>query len=101
MSLAQSIIVYLVGPAISFLILLIFIEVVFSWLLAFNIVNLRNPMVKQLYEVVNRITQPILNPIRKVVPAMGGLDFTPIIALLGLSWFRNFVIMEKLYPVLG
>lgn len=101
MSLAQSIIMYLVRPAISLLIFLIFVEVIFSWLLAFNIINLRNPTVAQLYKVVNRFTQPILDPIRRVIPAMGGLDFTPIVALLGLSWLNNYVVMQVIYPMLG
>lgn len=101
MSLAQSILAYFVSPAISVLIFLIFIEVVFSWLLAFNIINLRNPMVAQIYQVVRRVTNPILEPIRKAVPALGGLDFTPIIAIFGLSWLNNFVVLQKLYPMLG
>jgi len=95
MSLAQSIIVYFVSPVISFLIFLIFIEVVFSWLVSFNVVNLKNPTVRQIYEIVNKFTKPILDPIRKVIPGVGGLDFSPIIAILGLSWLNN------LLPMLG
>ena len=88
-------------PVISLLIFLIFIEVIFSWLIAFNVVNLRNPMVAQIYQIVNRITQPILQPIRNVLPSIGGLDFSPIVALLGLSWINNYVVGSVLYPMLG
>lgn len=101
MSLAQSIIIYLVRPVLSFMVFLIFVEVIFSWLLAFNIVNLRNPTVAQIYQIVQRFTQPILEPIRKVLPNFGGLDFSPIVALLGLSWLNNYVVLQVIYPMLG
>ena len=101
MSLAQSLILYLVSPLISLLVFLIFVEVVMSWLVAFNVMNLRNPTMAQLYQVVNRITQPILDPIRRVVPSIGGLDFSPIIALLGLSWLNNYIVRDLLFRALG
>ena len=101
MSLAQSLILYLVSPLISLLVFLIFVEVVMSWLVAFNVMNLRNPTMAQLYQVVNRITQPILDPIRRVVPSIGGLDFSPIIALLGLGWINNYIVRDLLFRALG
>ena len=101
MSLAQSLILYFVSPLISLLVFLIFVEVVMSWLVAFNVMNLRNPTMAQLYQVVNRITQPILDPIRRVVPSIGGLDFSPIIALLGLSWLNNYIVRDLLFRALG
>ena len=101
MTLAQSIIAYLLSPVISVLIFLIFVEVIFSWLVSFKIMNLRNPMVAQIYQTVNTITQPILRPIRNVLPAMGGLDFSPIVALLGLSWLNNYFVNGVLYNALG
>lgn len=101
MSLAQSFLAYFVSPAISILIFLIFMEVVFSWLVAFNIVNLRNGAVAQIYEVVHRVTQPILGPIRRALPSLGGLDFSPIVAILGLSWINSYVVRDVLYPMLG
>ena len=101
MSLAQSILAYLVSPILGLLIFFILAEVIFSWLLAFNIVNLRNPMVAQIYAVVQRLTQPILEPLRRVLPSLGGLDFSPIVAILGLSWLDNFVVGQWLYPMLG
>lgn len=101
MTFAQSIIAYLVSPVLSLLVFLIFIEVVFSWLVAFNVVNLRNPAVAQIYEVVRRFTEPILRPIRNAVPSIGGLDFSPIIAILGLSWLNDYVVRQLLFPALG
>ena len=101
MTLAQSLIVYLVSPVISLLVFLIFVEVIFSWLVSFKIMNLRNPMVAQIYQTVRMITEPILRPIRNVLPAMGGIDFSPIVALLGLGWLNNYLVRGVLYGMLG
>ncbi len=101
MTLMQSLIVYFFGPVIGVMIFLIFAQVIFSWLVSFGVVNLRNPAVSQIHHLINRFVNPILEPIRKIVPSFGGLDFSPIIALLALSWIKNFVLFQKLYPMLG
>ena len=101
MTLGQSIIAQFLIPVVSVIIFLIFISVIMSWLVGFNIINLRNPMVRQIHDMIERVTQPILEPIRRMVPAFGGLDFSPIIALLGLSWIQNYVLADVLYRMLG
>lgn len=62
---------------------------VFSWLFAFNIVNPRNQIVSTIYEVCWRLTEPVLSRIRAIIPAMGGLDLSPIVLLLGIFFVRN------------
>ena len=62
---------------------------VFSWLFAFNIVNPRNQIVSTIYEVCWRLTEPVLSRIRSFIPAMGGLDLSPIVLLLGIFFVRN------------
>ena len=62
---------------------------VFSWLFAFNIVNPRNQIVSSIYEVCWRLTEPLLGRIRSIIPAMGGLDLSPVILLLGIFFIRN------------
>lgn len=100
MNFLQSILIYFISPVLSLLVFLIFIEVIFSWLIAFNVVNLRNPIMQQIYMTVRAIVQPILNPIRRILPAIGGLDLSPIVALLGISWLNNYVV-PTLYQALG
>lgn len=100
MNLLQSIVVYFIGPVIQLLIFLIFIEVILSWLVGFNIVNLRNPAMAQIYRAIQAVTQPILNPIRRILPPFGGLDFSPIVALLGLSWVHGYIV-PTLYSMVG
>jgi len=89
MSFLQTISHHLIVPILGFLVLVIFVEVIFSWLIAFNIVNLRNPLMAQIYNIVRIISKPILDPFRKIIPGIGGLDISPIAALLLLTWVQS------------
>ncbi|HVB89870.1 MAG TPA: YggT family protein [Beijerinckiaceae bacterium] len=74
---------------------------VLSWLLAFNVINYHNDLVRSLWGGLNAITEPLLRPIRNVLPQMGGLDISPVILLL-VIFFIERVIEYYLYPlVLG
>jgi len=101
MSFAQSIVFYFISPLIGAYIFLIVIYVIMGWLASFGVVNMRNPNVRQIYVMLERISNYVLKPIQQILPAMGGLDFSPVVAILGLSWFNNFILIEKLFPMLG
>ncbi len=81
--------VTLVDTVISLYIWMLIINVVLSWLVAFNVVNTRNRFVYTVGDFLHRITEPVLGPIRRVVPALGGLDISPVILILGLWFLRN------------
>ncbi|MEP1230881.1 MAG: YggT family protein [Litorimonas sp.] len=100
MTFLQSILVYFISPILSFVMFAMFIYMAFSWLIAFNIVNLRNPVVGQIHSIVRRIVEPILTPIRRFVPPMGGLDLAFLVAFLGLYWAKGYLI-PSLYNMLG
>jgi YggT family protein len=61
---------------------LIIASVVVSWLVAFGVLNTRNDVVYRALDILNRITDPILRPLRRLIPPMGGLDLSPMIVLL-------------------
>ena len=63
---------------------IIIIQVILSWLVAFDILNLRQPFVYQVWNGLNRLLEPLYRPIRRVMPDMGGIDLTPMIVLFGL-----------------
>ncbi|MGB6230020.1 MAG: YggT family protein [Litorimonas sp.] len=90
MSFAQSIILYFIMPLLSVARWIIIIEIVLTWLVAFNIVQ-RGGMVSQIAYGLSRFTDPILNPFRKIIPPMGGLDLSPIAAILLLLWLEQFL----------
>lgn len=61
---------------------LIIISVVASWLVAFGVVNTRNPTVYRILDMLNRATEPLYRPFRRIIPPMGGLDLAPMILIL-------------------
>jgi YggT family protein len=76
---------------------LLIASAILSWLVAFNVVNTRNQFVGAVVEFLYRITEPVLRPIRSVIPAIGGLDISPIIAIL-IIWFIQKVIVYSVMP---
>lgn len=64
---------------------IIIIQAVMSWLISFNVINIRQPLVYQIWSGLNRLTEPLYRPLRNILPNMGGLDITPIVVLLGLT----------------
>ena len=70
---------------------------VLSWLIAFNVVNTRNQVVATIGEFLYRITEPLLRPIRSVLPNLGGIDISPVILILLILFVEN-VIIRYIYP---
>lgn len=77
---------------------LIIAMAILSWLIAFGVVNTRNDFVRAVHDFLGRITEPVLRPIRNVMPNLGGIDISPIILLL-IIFFLQRVIVYYLYPV--
>lgn len=67
------------------------IMIIMSWLISFNVINTRNQFVDMVWRVVNQITEPILRPIRRVIPPMGGLDLSPIIVFVIIFFLQNWI----------
>jgi YggT family protein len=65
---------------------------VLSWLVAFDIINLRNRLVATIYDTCDRLTTPVLAPIRKVLPNLGGVDLSPVALILGIQMVQNFAV---------
>lgn len=72
------------------------LSAILSWLVAFNVVNTRNRAVYLIGDFLYRITEPVLRPIRRVLPNMGGLDLSPIVVLLAISFVQN--LMAQYWP---
>ncbi len=66
-------------------------SIILSWLVAFNVVNARNNIVAAIGDVLYRLTEPVLAPIRKRLPAMGNLDLSPIVVFLGIMFIQSVV----------
>ena len=82
---------WLFDTVITLYVYILIASAILSWLVAFNVVNERNPIVAQIGEFLYRITEPALRPIRRILPNLGGIDIAPIILILGLFFIRNLV----------
>jgi len=70
---------------------IIIASAVFSWLYAFNVVNTRNRFIGAVGEFLYKVTEPVLRPIRKILPDLGGIDISPIVLLLIIFFIRQFM----------
>lgn len=74
---------------------IIVIQIIMSWLIAFNVVNTGNELVRNVMYALDRITDPIYRPIRRIMPDLGALDLSPMVVLLGIV-----IIQQVLLPPL-
>ena len=70
---------------------------VLSWLIAFNVVNTRNQFVAMVADFLYRITEPVLRPIRNVMPNLGGIDLSPVVLILLIILLKD-IIVRYIYP---
>ena len=67
------------------LVMLIIVQFVIGLLFAFNVVSPSNEFLRQVYDSVNRLLEPVLRPIRNIMPNTGAIDFSPLVLILGLQ----------------
>ncbi len=65
---------------------------ILSWLVAFNVVNQRNRAVYQITRVLENLARPILRPVQRILPSLGGLDFSPIVVLVVIEGVRGYLL---------
>ena len=70
---------------------IIIASVVISWLIVFEVVNIRNPQAANLIQLLEKATEPVYKPIRKYIPPIGGIDLTPIVVIIGLQILMNII----------
>ena len=79
----------LIDRIIDIYVWVIILSAVLSWLVAFDIINMRNRFIYLVGDTLNRLTEPVYRPIRRFLPDMGGLDLSPLIVILGLWFLRD------------
>ncbi|MGD9728688.1 MAG: YggT family protein [Nitrospiraceae bacterium] len=84
---------------IDLLIWIIIASAVMSWLIAFNVINPYNQFVRTLWTAFNAVTEPLLRPIRRLLPDMRGIDISPVVLILILMFIRIVVLRGWLYPL--
>ena len=86
---------WLIDTLIDIYIWLLIAQAVLSWLLAFGVVNRYNRVVSTIGDFLWRVTEPLLRPIRRVLPDLGGIDISPVILIL-ILWFARDLMFEYL-----
>jgi YggT family protein len=66
----------------------IILSAIISWLFAFDVINRRNRFVNQIADFLDRLTAPLLEPFRRIIPSLGGMDISPIVVLLLINFAR-------------
>jgi YggT family protein len=73
---------------------------IFSWLYAFNVINSSNRFVAMLGQFLHNVTEPVLRPIRRFMPDLGGIDISPIVVLLIIFFLRSFL-WNSIFPLVA
>ena len=72
-------------------------SVIASWLVGFGIVNSYNPIARTILRALHALTEPVFAPVRRILPALGGLDLSPLIVLLLISFLRNWLAIGSFF----
>lgn len=90
-------VLYVILEALNLYMWVVIAAVILSWLIAFNVVNTYNDVVRAIVNTVNALTEPVLRPIRQALPSFGGLDLSPIVLYLIIMLIQQ-IIEKYIYP---
>ena len=76
---------------------IIIASAIMSWLVAFGVVNVRNQFIRVVVDLLYRVTEPVLRPIRRILPNLGGIDISPVVALLLIIVIQHFIANYIMY----
>ena len=92
---------FIVGSLLTLLIWAIIISAILSWLVAFNVINIRHPFAYNVVRFLEAVTRPVLRPFQRVIPPLGGVDISPIVAILVLVGIRSILLPALHGALLG
>ena len=95
-----SFLFFVINGLLTLLVWAIIISAILSWLVAFDVINLRNRVVYNIAHFLDAVTRPILAPVQKIIPALGGVDISPIIVLLVIQGFRQYLLPMIFTPII-
>ncbi len=92
---------FIVNALLQLLTWAIIANAILSWLIAFDVINLRHPFARQVAHFLDAVTTPVLAPFRRFVPPIGGLDITPILALLVIQGVQIYLLPWIFGPIIA
>jgi YggT family protein len=96
-----SFLLFVVSSLLDLLIWAIIISAVLSWLVAFDVINLRNRFVYNVSRFLEAVTRPILSPFQRIIPPLGGVDISPIFVILILQGTRTYLLPPLFRPIIA
>jgi YggT family protein len=96
-----SFLLFVVSGLLTALIWVIILNAILSWLVAFDVINLRNQFVYNLSRFLDAVTRPVLRPFQRFIPPLGGVDITPIIALLVIQGAQIYLLPLIFRPLIA
>jgi YggT family protein len=90
---------FIIYSVLGLLALAIILNAVLSWLVAFDVVNLRHPFVRQFAGLLDAVTRPVLRPFQRIIPSLGGIDITPVIALIVIEAAQRYLLPWIFGPI--
>ena len=90
---------FIVDNLLGLLVLAIIVSAIMSWLVAFDVINLRNRFVYSLSRFMDAVTRPVLAPVQRIIPPLGGVDISPIIVLLIIQGIRMYLLPLIFGPI--
>ena len=83
---------FIVNALLSLLVWAIIISAILSWLVAFDVINLRNRFVYSVAHFLDAVTRPVLRPFQRIIPSLGGVDISPIIVILVIYGIQGYLL---------
>jgi YggT family protein len=96
-----SFLYFVIGGLLDLLIWAIIISAIMSWLVMFDVINLRNRFVYSLSRFLDAVTRPVLAPFQKIIPPLGGVDISPIVAILIIQGARAYLLPMLFRPLVA
>lgn len=93
-------IIYLVELVIEIFTWIVIAGAIMSWLVAFGVVNVRNQFIRVVVDMLYRLTEPLLRPIRRMLPNLGGVDIAPVVLLVALAVLRE-ALRYYVWPIIA
>lgn len=88
----MGLIIDIIGMLINVIVMLVIIQFIIGLLFAFNVINQRNEFLWQVYNSINSLLEPVLAPIRRILPRTGAIDFSPLVLIIALQIFMRILI---------
>ncbi|MEM1161405.1 MAG: YggT family protein [Pseudomonadota bacterium] len=90
----MSALFWLIDTILTLAVWIIIIHVIMSWLINFQVINLQQPIVYQIWKGLNQLTEPIYRPIRRLLPDLGGIDLAPLIVIIGIMFVQRLILVD-------